>query len=68
MQNPVGPDLESLRNEVIRQKLMAKSAGKSTYFLEGDILFEELPDGKQLQTKSPDNLPCVTKLPKSRKI
>jgi hypothetical protein len=66
MPNAIGPNLADVKNEVNRQKALAKAAGVSVYYLEGEMLIEEKPDGSKHQSLGPDHLPCVTKLQKRK--
>jgi hypothetical protein len=68
MQNTIGPNLADVKIEVDRQKALAKAAGVSVYYLEGETLVEEKSDGSKHKTLGPEHLPCVTKLPKRQNL
>ena len=68
MDNTIGPNLADVKAEVEHQKSLAKAAGVSVYYLEGEKLIEEKPDGSKLTTTGPDHFPCVTKLPKRKSV
>jgi hypothetical protein len=66
MKSTIGPNLADVKREVDRQKALAKAAGVSVYYLEGETLIEEKSDGRKQSTQGPDHLPCVAKLPKRK--
>lgn len=68
MNNPIGPSLDDIKIEVDRQKKLSKLAGKSVYYLDGDTLIEERPDGSKFASSGPDSLPCVRKLPSPKRV